>query len=173
LQIEEFRMPFAPVLSPVKIALRHSLVLVAAVCALWACARKSASAKESSEPVTLRVDSDGEFLAFTPPELVCPTGARVRVIFRHTGQRLPQEHNWVLTLPGASDAVAQAGAAAGPASGFVPAHDRRVLAATPLCGRGTEATVAFTAPPPGDYPFICTFPGHAAEMRGVLHVVAH
>lgn len=66
----------------------------------------------------------------------------------------------------------QAGVTAGAANGFVPPHDQRVLAATPLCGRGGEAVVEFAAPQAGDYPFVCMFPGHGAEMRGVLHVTA-
>jgi azurin len=32
--------------------------------------------------------------------------------------------------------------------------------------------VTFTAPAAGDYPYICTFPGHYMTMRGVMHVVA-
>jgi azurin len=122
--------------------------------------------------VTLQIASDGELLAFNPTELSCPAGARVRVVFHHTGQRLPQDHNWVLLQPGASDAIMQAGVVAGLSAGFVP-RDSRVLAATPLCGRGGEAAVEFTAPAPGDYPFLCTFPGHGAVMNGVLHVTAH
>lgn len=137
--------------------------------ALQSCSRSAGSAQNDGGPIVLRVASDGEFLAFTPTELSCPAGARVRVIFRHTGQRLPQDHNWVLVMPGAAESIAQAGAAAGQPAGFVP-KDKRVLAATPLCGRGAEAMIEFTAPVAGDYPFICTFPGHAAEMHGVLHV---
>jgi azurin len=133
-----------------------------------ACSRSPAVATDASTPIVLRVATDGEFLAFAPTELTCPTGARVRLIFHHAGQRLPQEHNWVLVLPGAADAVMQAGIVAGEKAGFVPKNDTRVLAATPLCGRGAEAVIEFTAPPPGEYPFICTFPGHGAEMRGIL-----
>lgn len=126
---------------------------------------------EASSPVVLRIASDGEFLAFTPTELTCPAGARVRVVFHHAGQRLPQEHNWVLVRPGAAEAIMLAAPAAGQPAGFVP-RDARVLAATAMCGRGAEAVIEFTAPPAGDYPFLCTFPGHGAEMRGVLHVTA-
>jgi azurin len=147
--------------------LRRTAVLTLFV--LQACSRSTASAQGDAGPVVLRVATDGEFLAYAPTELTCPAGARVRVIFHHGGQRLPQDHNWVLVMPGAAEAIAQAGTAAGLQAGFVP-KDRRVIAATPLCGRGAEAMVEFTAPAAGDYPFICTFPGHAAEMHGVLHV---
>jgi azurin len=31
-----------------------------------------------------------------------------------------------------------------------------------------EETLEFTLPAPGDYPFVCSFPGHGILMRGVL-----
>ena len=34
-----------------------------------------------------------------------------------------------------------------------------------------ETVISFTAPPPGDYPYVCTFPGHAMMMRGVMKVL--
>ena len=40
-----------------------------------------------------------------------------------------------------------------------------------MCGRGQVVMVEFIAPAAGDYPFICTFPGHAQSMWGVLHVL--
>jgi azurin len=122
--------------------------------------------------VDLRVESDGDQLAFKPRELSCPTGAHVRLTFRHTGKYVSFEHNWVLILPHTFDAVNKAALAAGEKNGWVPAHDRRILAATPLCGRGQQATIEFIAPAPGDYPFICSNPGHAENMWGVLHVTA-
>jgi azurin len=120
--------------------------------------------------MVLRVASDSEFLAFTPTELTCPSGARVRLVFRHGGKRIPQKHNWALVLPGSEQGVEKAGTAAGEANNWLPKDVQRVLAATPLCSPGGEAVIEFTAPAPGDYPFICSTPGHAAEMHGVLHV---
>lgn len=124
----------------------------------------------AAEPVVLHVATDGEFLAFTPTELTCPAGVRVRLVFKHDGQRIPQKHNWVLVLPGKTEDVEKAGAAAGEAANWLPGNRRNVLAATPLCSPGGEAIIEFTAPAPGDYPYICSTPGHAFEMHGVLHV---
>jgi azurin len=173
LQFRPDPAPFARVLSPAFARLLSLFAATGAVSTglLAGCARSDANVSaEKTAPTVLRVSSDGEFLAFTPQELTCRTGERVRVIFHHAGQRLPQDHNWVLAAPGTAEAVMQAGIAAGQPNSFVPPRDPRVLAATPLCGRGAEAAVEFTAPAPGDYPFVCTFPGHGAEMRGVLHV---
>jgi azurin len=130
-----------------------------------------ALAASSEQPnVALTVATDGDLLAFKPTELTCPTHARVHLTFYHTGKYIRQEHDWVLTVPGGADAVAQAGFAAGESAGYVPRADSRVLAATRMCGKGEHVSVDFTAPAPGDYPFICTYPGHAAFMHGVLHV---
>jgi azurin len=122
--------------------------------------------------VELSISSDGDFLAFKPDELTAPAGATVRLMFHHAGQIISQEHNWVLVFPGQAEAVDKAGEAAGEANNFVPKGDTRVIAATPLCGKGETAMVEFTAPPPGDYPFFCSNPGHAEDMHGILHIVA-
>jgi azurin len=123
-----------------------------------------------SRPIDLKIKSDGDFLAFTPEELTCPTRAHVRLWFHHAGQRIMQEHNWVLVKPGSAEAVEQAAAQAGEANRWLPRGNPNILAATPMCGLGQTEMIEFVAPAPGDYPFICSFPGHAAEMRGVLHV---
>ena len=137
---------------------------------LVACRRRPAQAQPVL--IELLVESDGDLLAFKPRELSCPTGAHVQLTFRHTGKYVSFEHNWVLILPHTFDAVNQAALAAGEKNGWVPPHDKRILAATPLCGRGQQAVIHFIAPAPGDYPYICSNPGHAENMWGVLHVTA-
>jgi azurin len=55
---------------------------------------------------------------------------------------------------------------------YLPAAVRdRVIAFTPMLGGGQAATVEFKAPEaPGEYPFLCTFPGHAPSMNGIMTV---
>jgi len=45
-----------------------------------------------------------------------------------------------------------------------------VIAATKLLGPGENETLTFTAPEPGDYQLVCSFPGHFAMMRGIMVV---
>lgn len=133
-------------------------------------------AGESSKPVAPRkhvdllVETDGDLLEFRQKELKCPSGAQVRLTFRHTGKYISFEHNWVLVPAGTFDAVTAAATAAGEKQGWMPRGDKRILAATPLCGKGQVAMIEFIAPARGDYLYICTFPGHAQSMWGVLHV---
>ncbi len=53
---------------------------------------------------------------------------------------------------------------------YVPEHPA-VREATALVNPGESVRMDFTAPnQPGDYPYVCTLPGHALTMMGVLHV---
>jgi uncharacterized protein len=54
---------------------------------------------------------------------------------------------------------------------YVPAIPQ-VLFSTPLLNTNDVYRLRFTAPTQvGDYPFVCTFPGHWSIMNGVMHVV--
>jgi azurin len=120
--------------------------------------------------VRLTIATDGDLLAFKPDSLICPAGSHVHLTFIHTGKYVRQDHNWVLVVPGAAAAVAQAALAMPEGSDYVPRGDPRVLAATPACSKGHRVSVDFVAPQVGDYPFLCTNPGHGAVMHGILHV---
>lgn len=85
------------------------------------------------------------------------------------------QHNLVLVKPGTMEKV---GAAAdklaqdpnGAKMNYVPKMPE-VLKATPLINPGSKYTLTFRVPDtPGDYPYICTFPGHWRIMKGVLRV---
>lgn len=56
---------------------------------------------------------------------------------------------------------------------YIPEKDKnQIIAHTKLLGPGESDSVTFTAPyVAGDYTFICSFPGHAAQgMRGTMTV---
>ena len=84
-------------------------------------------------------------------------------------------HNWVLTKPDALETVSLLSAkmAAEPdaySRHYVP-ESPDILCHTRLLDAGQRTTVYFNAPKtPGRYPYLCTFPGHAQIMRGVLIV---
>jgi azurin len=84
-------------------------------------------------------------------------------------------HNFLLTKPGKADVVGRlADALAATPDGlkkhYVPDSDL-VLFATKQVAAGKKLEKSFTAPKePGQYPFICSFPGHWQLMRGVMIV---
>jgi azurin len=83
------------------------------------------------------------------------------------------QHNLLILAPGSLEAIgalADVMGAEGFAKNFVPA-DPRVLHSIRLLNPGESATLEFQAPAtPGDYPYVCTFPGHWRIMQGVMHV---
>ena len=87
------------------------------------------------------------------------------------------QHNLVIVAPGAMEEIGLAAsrmiadAMGGDGETFVPDSDK-VLYATELIGSRKSTTLAFVAPEAiGDYPYLCTFPGHWVTMNGVMHVV--
>jgi putative heme-binding domain-containing protein len=85
-------------------------------------------------------------------------------------------HNLAICAPGSLQEVGQAAEAManapdGFARGFVPAHPK-VLFSTRLTQPRESDRLKIVAPKtPGNYIFVCTFPGHWGVMNGVMHVV--
>ena len=47
-----------------------------------------------------------------------------------------------------------------------------VLAGTPIIGKGKSEVLTLFAPStPGDYIYVCTYPGHFGTMNGVMKVI--
>lgn len=82
-------------------------------------------------------------------------------------------HNFVLLMKGADpSAIANAGLEAKD-NGYIPkGMTDEIIAHTGLVAGGETKSVTFNAPKePGDYTYICTFPGHyPAGMKGTLTV---
>jgi azurin len=127
----------------------------------------------AGKTVTLHIASDGDELAFKPDHLTCPAGATVKLILRHGGKIIDDPHNWVLLKPGTTDAFLADADKIEDDTTVVPPQDKdKVLAATPMCQRHQTVTITFTAPAPGDYPFVCSVPGHGETMHGTLTVTS-
>ena len=82
-------------------------------------------------------------------------------------------HNLLIVTPGKADEVAMKAMALGASgfeTGFIPESDD-ILWHTKLLDNGKEEVLEFNAPTqPGDYQYVCSFPGHHILMRGMLHV---
>jgi azurin/glucose/arabinose dehydrogenase len=139
------------------------------------------SAKHPVKPPTDWPNSEGDqaFLLGTQPGLkfdqtllTTKAGTRIRLIFRNTDDML---HNFVLCAPGKGQEVGTAALALGvegTAKNYVP-DSADVLFHTAITQPETSDTIYFIAPTtPGDYDFICSFPGHSAIMKGILRVTA-
>lgn len=100
-------------------------------------------------------------------------GKPVAIVFQNNDM---MPHNVVVAKPGSLDGVGAAADALTSGSDekskdYIPDLPE-VLWHTNLLYPGTSERLAFVAPAStGDYPFLCTFPGHWRVMNGVMHVV--
>ncbi len=109
-------------------------------------------------------------LQFDQTLLTAKAGSRIEFTFNNVDDMM---HNFVLTYPGkgmdVGNAAMQLGVA-GEGMNFVP-KSGDVIAHTKILHPESSETIYFAVPDePGDYDFVCTFPGHAFLMKGIMRV---
>jgi len=115
----------------------------------------------------LQIGVVGDTLQFDADSLKASAGSEV--VFTFSNGSAINQHNWVLVPVGTKDAVAAAGALAGPGNDWIQPDDARVLFHTRLLDPGESQEIRFTVDA-GTYQFVCTFPGHNLTMFGDFEV---
>lgn len=115
-------------------------------------------------------------MQFNQKEIVASKSCKqFTVTLKHTG-KLPKAsmgHNWVLATAADEQAVITDGMKAGAEQNYIKPNDTRVIAHTKLVGGGESDSVTFPLSKlkAGEtYAYFCSFPGHAALMKGTLTV---
>lgn len=113
-------------------------------------------------------------MQFNKTSMTVPASCKdFTVKLTHTG-KLPKAamgHNWVLTKATDMEGVEADGQAAGLDNNYIKAGDTRAIAHTKIIGGGESDSVTFPVSKlkSGEsYTFFCSFPGHAAVMKGTL-----
>lgn len=117
--------------------------------------------------------SEGDLILLETIEAQPGEEIRIRLTTRSDLPESAMAHNWVLMVleADANDYVSQASKAKD--EDYMPEElSDQVLFHTEMVGGGETTEVTFTAPDePGDYEYICSFPGHySAGMKGFLVV---
>ena len=98
-------------------------------------------------------------------------GSRLKIVFDNDDGMM---HNLLVVAPGSADKVGEKAIALGldgPGKNYIPDLDE-VLFHTVLLEPGATEAIYFTVPDkPGDYMYVCSFPGHSFTMRGIMRVV--
>lgn len=116
-------------------------------------------------------------MQFNTKAIEVTTGQKVTLSLKHIGQlpAIAMGHNVVILKPGTQLPAFAAKCATAREHGYIPQDEESkalVVAFTKMLGGGETDEITFTAPAPGEYPYICTFPGHFALMQGVMTVKA-
>ena len=126
----------------------------------------------STEENVLVIEGNDQ-MQFNTSELRAVAGKPIKLTLKHVG-KIPKEamgHNLVILQEGTDQADFALKANDAKATDYIPASEKAaVIAHTKLLGGGEEDTIEFTIDKKGSYPFICSFPGHVAMMKGTLIV---
>jgi len=110
-------------------------------------------------------------MIYDKKEFSVETGKRVQLTF--VNNDFPP-HNLLIVKPGTADEVAKLAILLGN-DGFKKQwrpDSPDILWGSTMIDYEEKSVITFTAPAPGDYPYVCTFPGHALLMRGMMHVLS-
>ena len=95
-------------------------------------------------------------------------GSKVKITFLNPDV-IP--HNLLIVEPGSRAEIGNQAIAMGADAVKKAPKNSKILHGTKMLEAGQKETLEFTAPSkPGDYEFICTFPGHWAVMNGIMKV---
>ena len=168
-------------MKPTKTAPALASLILGSALAFAACGKKEEKQPESApetpaaqapaaqaEPILITANDQ---MQFSTKSIEAAAGSEVTLILQNIGT-MPKEamgHNLTILKPGTVVADFATKAMAAKETDYLPAADSAsVFAHTRLLGPGESDTLKFTAPPAGEYPFLCTFPGHFAVMQGIF-----
>lgn len=134
----------------------------------------TATQKGGASSTVIHIKTIQNEMKFDISEFVVEAGKQVELVFENNDF---MQHNLLIIQQGSKEKV---GAAAdklamdpkGAETNYIP-EMTEVLFFTPLINPDDSFSLKFTAPTsPGNYPFICTFPGHWRIMQGVMKVIS-
>ena len=162
---------------------KHVLVSIFSCVILIGCGGKEEKKKEGfsyekqtsesqentvDENYTNIVISANDLMKFDKTELKVKAGKKVKLTLRHIGKLDVKimGHNFVLLKKGTNLAMFGNKAAIANETEYIPADSQDVIVHTKLIGGGETTSIEFDSPEPGEYEFLCSFPGHYSMMKG-------
>jgi putative membrane-bound dehydrogenase-like protein len=135
--------------------------------------KATTSAASSSNAVIIELKVEKEIMQYDKKLITVKAGQKVVINLENPDG---MQHNLLIIKPGSLPKVGKAAdeLLSNPKAAemqYVP-KIAEVLYSTKLVNSGETVTLEFTVPnEPGDYPYVCTFPGHWRGMNGILRVV--
>jgi azurin len=165
-----FRLEFAR--GRIRPIVNSWLGIVAAV-GLLAAAFNSLTLGTGHELRTITITGN-DTMRFDTTAFEVAAGERVRLVLINVGN-LPKAamgHNLIILKKGVNLAAFAQSALPAAATDYIPVDKKDdIVVHTKLLGPGESDTIEFTAPSvPGNYDYLCSFPGHWALMKGIMTV---
>ena len=169
-------MPLSPYIHHMKNKFSVPLPIIGLACSILAFSVSSCSRAPEGPPKTVAVNADDK-MKFDLTAFEVAPGQKVTVTFKNVGTtpKFSMGHNFVLLDRAVNVGNVQTfldKASTEAAHDYVPPDAKEVLAHSKLLGPGETDTVTFTAPfVPGEYLYLCSFPGHYSQgTKGFMTV---
>jgi azurin len=143
-------------------------------------AQPATAAPAAPAPVTVAPDESGvvhvtasDQMRFSAGKITVKAGQPITIELKNIGtlSKEAMGHNLVVLKAGNDPTAFAMKAVAAKATDYVPSEAQdQIIAHTKLLGPGESDTIKIESLAAGTYPFVCTFPGHAAIMNGQLVV---
>jgi azurin len=153
-----------------------SLSIIALGCSALLYSVTGCSRAPEAPPKTVAVEADDK-MRFDVTAFEVKPGQKVSITLKNIGTtpKFSMGHNLVLldkTVNTGNVTKFLDAAAMAASSDYVPKGSKEVLAATKLLGPNETDTITFTAPHvPGEYLYLCSFPGHYSQgTKGFMTV---
>ena len=151
-------------------------IIRTSLAALIATATMMGASCLAQDVAELELTADKVQLIYDTKELTAKAGQLIKLTFVNPADSTNmQPHNIIIGKAGSLQGMI---AAANDPANFadpaflqnpVPKSDL-ILHHSKLLKPGETETIEFTLDEPGDYPYVCTYPGHAILMNGILKV---
>lgn len=114
------------------------------------------------------VITSNDLMKYNKSEIKVKSGQKVKITLKHIGKldKKIMGHNFVLLKKGVDLAAFGNMAVSFADNDYIPEGTEDVIAHTKIIGAGETAVIEFDAPEPGEYQFLCSFPGHYSMMKG-------
>lgn len=134
---------------------------------------QTAKASAQGTP-TITLHPEGTLLKYEETVFSAAPAETVKFVFENPATKASMLHDVVVLKDEPRNEllwrVGEAGVEAGRGSAYVP-DDPAILAYTPMADPGEAVSVTVTVPEePGEYGYLCTFPGHYVTMYGTMYV---
>ena len=161
----------------------YAVLVISALAVAAGCSKKQNAAPETAAapaaapangPVTFELTAN-DTMKYNLTRLEVAAGSEVKVTLTNAGAlpKAQMAHNWILLKLGTDPVAFTNAAVTHLADDYFPTNlADEVIARTKLVGPRQSDTIEFKAPTaPGEYTYVCTFPGHyVSGMHGVLFV---
>lgn len=122
--------------------------------------------KEKTKEVV--IEPVGNEMKYSLTEITAKAGSTLKIILKNTATLPIMVHNVVVLAPNTD--IQAFGQAAITAPNNMP-NSPDIIAHTAQAKPGEQVEVTFKVPAPGNYPYICTYPGHYIMMQGILRSI--